>query len=243
MFKRLTTDTLNWIIIIGMILFVIEVSFFHGGFIFSTLFSGALVYIGWKKFTQLWGKICFWIGTITLIFSVLNIIAIRFLIVVGLIILIIHYAKSKNEPERIEPIIELDETKENIREIKITPVLDAGLFGDKETSEKAFAWRDINIHGFFGDRVIDLSSTVLPDDTSVISIRHMIGNIVIYVPYEVEICIHHSSIFGRVTILGNYHGKLMNQTISYQTENYVHTDRRVKIMTSLLSGDIEVKRI
>lgn len=116
------------------------------------------------------------------------------------------------------------------------------MFGDQSTTEHAYYWQDINIHGAFGDRVIDLSNTVLPEDTAVISIRHLIGNIEIHVPYEVGVSIHHSSIFGRAHILGE-HRNLMNQSLSYQTEGYTATYPRVKIITSLLSGDIEVKRI
>lgn len=91
--------------------------------------------------------------------------------------------------------------------------------------------------------LLDLSNTVLPNDTAVISIRHVIGNIEIYVPYEVEVSIHHSSVFGKAHILGKHHLKLMNKSIHYQTANYDTAYPRVKIITSLFSGDIEVKRI
>lgn len=243
MFKRLTTETLNWIIIIGVILFVIEISFFHGGLIFSALFSALLIYIGWKKFTKLWGKIVFWIGIISILFSILNMMAVRFFIIAGIVLFIVHYMKSKKEADRIKPIVEAQMSEEPLTEIQVTPLFDSRLFDDQATVDRAYAWRDVNIHGIFGDRIIDLSNTVLPDDTVVISIRHVIGNIKIYVPYEVEVCIHHSSIFGRATILGKYHEKLMNETLSYQTENYRDAGQRIKIITSVLSGDIEVKRI
>jgi len=243
MFKRLTTDTLNWIMIIGVILFIIELTFFHGGAIFWALFSGIFTYIGWKKFAHLWGKILFWTALIGLIMSVLNMMAVRFLILVGIVLFIVHYWKSKKEVDQIEPVVEPYTSGETLEEINITPLFDQRLFGDQETVDHAYAFRDVNIHGFFGDRMIDLSNTVLPDDTAVISIRHVLGNIEIYVPYEVEVCIHHSSVLGRATILGNYHKKLMNQTLSYQTENYDNAHQRVKIITSIISGDIEVKRI
>ena len=102
-----------------------------------------------------------------------------------------------------------------------------------DTEETAYEWQDINIHGGIGDRIIDLSNTVLPEDTAVISIRHLVGNIVIYVPYEVEIMIHHSAIFGRSYILNEYIHNLMNQIISYKTKNYDTTYPRVKIITSI----------
>ncbi|OZU88714.1 hypothetical protein CIL03_10525 [Virgibacillus indicus] len=243
MFKRLNTDTLNWILIIGVILFIIELTFFHGGMIASALFSGVFIYVGWKKFNRLWGKIVFWLGVVGAVFAILNMLAVRFLIIAAIVLFIVNYSKSKKEAEMITP--GLPNAQEIITDpvMKVKPLFDHRIFNDQKTEDIAYQWRDVNIHGAFGDRVIDLSNTVLPNDTAVISIRHLVGNIEIYVPYEVEVSIHHSSIFGRAHILGEHNLKLMNQSLIYQTENYDKAMPRVKIITSLLSGDIEVKRI
>ena len=243
MFKRLNTDTLNWILIIGVILFIIELTFFHGGMIASALFSGVFIYVGWKKFDRLWGKVVFWLGVVGAVFAILNMLAVRFLILAAIVLFIINYSKSKKEAETITP--DLPNGQEIITDpmIKVKPLFDHRIFNDQKTEDTAYQWRDVNIHGAFGDRVIDLSNTVLPNDTAVISIRHLVGNIEIYVPYEVEVSIHHSSIFGRAHILGEHNWKLMNQSLIYQTENFDSEMPRVKIITSLLSGDIEVKRI
>ncbi|MED3644592.1 LiaF-related protein [Caldifermentibacillus hisashii] len=60
--------------------------------------------------------------------------------------------------------------------VKIDPLFDHKLFGNQKTEDTAYQWRDINIYGAFGNRIIDLSNTVLPQDTAVISIRHIIRN-------------------------------------------------------------------
>lgn len=243
MFHRLSTNTLNWILIIGVILFMIEISFFGGGMIITALFCGLFIYVGWKKFYRLWGKIFFWIGTIGLVIAVFNMIAIRFLIIAGIILFVINYSKTKKEPDHIQPRITSEERVNNETVIKTKPLFDHRIFGEQETPNQAYQWQDINIHGAFGERIIDLSNTVLPDDTAVISIRHLVGNIEIFIPYEVEVSIHHSSVFGRAHIFGAYHRKLMNQSLLYKTENYESGHPRVKVITTLLSGDIEVKRI
>ncbi|WP_077327936.1 cell wall-active antibiotics response protein LiaF [Virgibacillus siamensis] len=243
MFHRLSTDTLNWIFIIGVILFVIEIAFFHGGMIVSALFSGFFIYIGWKHFTKLWGKIFFWLGLISLVFSVLNMLAVRFLIVAAIVLFLVNYSKSKQESDIIKPSLPGPDIVNEQPTVQITPLFGHKLFGDQQTTDTVYQWRDVNIHGAFGDRTIDLSNTVLPNDTAVISIRHVLGNITIFVPYEVEVSIHHSAVFGRAHILGNHHRKLMNQSLFYQTEQYDHASSRVKIVTSQFSGDIEVKRI
>lgn len=240
---RLSTEYMNWIIIIGVILFLLEFVFFSGGLIFSALFAGILIYLGWKNFRQSWGKILFWIGLIIAIFSILNMIAVRFLILVAIVLFIINYVKTREETSTIKPkfLVHDEENKEFL--YRISPLFQHRFFGTEETAESAYTWRDINIHGGFGDRVIDLSNTVLLDDTAVISIRHILGNIEIYIPYEVEVSIHHSALYGKAMILGNPTEQMLNQTILYQTEGYNLNKPRVKIITSLISGDIEVKRI
>ncbi|MGJ9457543.1 cell wall-active antibiotics response protein LiaF [Oceanobacillus sp. CF4.6] len=242
MFKYLSTDYFNWILIIGVILFIFEIAFFYGGTIIPALFSALFMYIGWKYFHRLWGKILFWISLISLVFAVLNLLAVRFLIIAAVVLFIMNYSKSKKKMEHYEPILPGGEVREETV-IEIDALFKSTFLDDQITDDTAYQWKDINIHGAFGDRVIDLSNTVLPKDTAVISIRHLVGNIVIYVPYEVEVSIHHSSIFGRGHILGNHHLQLMNKSLFYQTANYDTSQQRVKIITSLFSGDIEVKRI
>jgi len=239
MFQRLPTDMVNMILITGIILLVIEVTFFHGGLIFSVFFFSFLIYIGWKRYHRFWAKCFFWIGVISLAITILNMMAVRFIILVGMVLFIIHYYRSKRDPERITPHFTTG-TQEPL--IKVTPFFRGQLFGDQKTSESVYQWQDINIQGGFGNRIIDLSNTVLPDE-AIISIRHLVGNIEIYIPYEVEVSILHSSIMGRAHILGHQEVRLFNQSFHYQTENYQENKPRVKIITSMVSGDIEVKRI
>ncbi|MFA9555966.1 cell wall-active antibiotics response protein LiaF [Evansella sp. AB-rgal1] len=242
MLRRLSTDTINMILLIGIALLFIELFFFNSGLVFTLVFFSLLLYFGLKKYDSTFGKILFWIGVVVLFFTVLNMMAVKFLIIAAIVLFFVQYNKSKKEPEHVEPHIEAHNTTTEEPLVKVKPLFYGKFFGTQKTDEAPYQWRDINIHGGFGDRVIDLSNTVLPDD-SVISIRHFIGNIKIYVPYEVEVTVLHSSVFGRATIFHNQHASLLNQTMTYRTENYDSTTPRVKIVTSVLSGDIEVKRI
>ncbi|WP_330948916.1 cell wall-active antibiotics response protein LiaF [Virgibacillus sp. MG-45] len=243
MFHRLSTDTLNWIIIIGIALFILELAFFHGGMVIPALFSALAIYIGRKHLYEVWGKVVFWLGVIGFVFSVLNMLAVRFLIVAGIVLFVMDYMKTKKEAQQLHPDRTIISEQQEEELIQIKPLFNHRLFGEQSTESEAYKWHDMNIHGGFGDRIIDLSNTVLPEDTAVISIRHFIGNLEIYVPYEVEVSIHHSAVFGRAHIFGQHHWKLMNQSVLYQTEAYASTYPRVKIVTSLFSGDIEVRRI
>lgn len=169
--------------------------------------------------------------------------AVRFIVIIFIILYLLDYSKTKNkrylQPEQsIDPVIVQDEPL-----VKMHPLFTQMLYGDQKAESNAFEWRDINIHGGIGDRVIDLSNAVTLDDTAIISIRHGIGNITIYIPYDTDFMIHHSAVFGRAYILNKQHEQLLNQQLSYQTEYYPNAMTRVKIVTTLISGNIEVKRI
>lgn len=241
----MSTNTVNLSLLIGVVLFIIEIAFFNGGVLWAGAFFGFLLYIGWKRYSSLWGKVFFWIGLIGLIIAILNMIAVRFLIIVFVVLLLIDYLKSTKEPKHIEPVLYLDDTLNVEREplIKTEPLLKQVFYGNERTNQHAYEWNDINIQGGIGDRIIDLNNTVLPNDTAVISIRHFVGNITIYIPYETEFMIHHSAVFGRAYILNEKHHQLMNQILSYKTENFDTSIPRVKIITSIISGNVEVKRI
>lgn len=243
-FNQLSTDTINKILIIVVILLIVELFFSNEGLIFTVVISSLLTYVGWKRYHKLWAKVVFWIGFLLLVITILNTTAFRFLFIAIIIFFLINYMKSQKSPEKLVPNFQSDSDRIEHHEslVKIEPLLQQRLFGDEKTSEAPYEWRDINIHGGFGDRVIDLSNTVLPEE-AIISIRHFVGNITIYVPYEIEVNILHSSLLGRITIFGNKQDRLLNQTISYRTEGYYINKPRVKIITSIGSGDIEVKRI
>ncbi|ADU31356.1 cell wall-active antibiotics response protein LiaF [Evansella cellulosilytica] len=243
MFQRFSTNTLSLLLLIGVALLFIELFFFNSGLVFTLIFFSFLIFIGRKQYESTFGKILFGFGCIVLFFTVLNMFAFRFLAIALVILFFIHYQKSKEEPEYLSPQFG-DENINALPEpiVKVEPLFQNKFFGNQQTSESPYQWRDINIHGGVGDRVIDLSNTVLPED-AVISIRHIVGNIKIYVPYEVEVHVHHSSLLGRATIFHKRHTKLFNESISYYTEGYGVNTPRVKIVTSVVSGDIEVKRI
>ncbi|UCZ52115.1 cell wall-active antibiotics response protein LiaF [Bacillus shivajii] len=241
MLKHMSTNAFNWIFLVGAFLFVFEVLFLGRGIAFAALLFILFIYFGKKYGGHLVGKLFFWFGVTSLIFTFLSLIAVRFLFIMFVIIFFIQYHKSKEEPERVKP--QFDKTKETAEGlVYVESLFKNRFFGKQKTSQKPYQWRDINVHGGIGDRIIDLSNTVLRED-GVISIRHGIGDIKVYIPYEVEVKIDHSAVFGRATIFQERHESLFNKKLSYVTAGYNDGTPRVKIVTSILSGDIEVKRI
>ncbi|MEK4538030.1 cell wall-active antibiotics response protein LiaF [Peribacillus sp. FSL K6-1552] len=248
MLNKMKTDYMGWIFLIGIVLLILEISFKGGGLFFSLAFSIGLIYLGRKFLKRTIGKILFYIGIISLIITVLNMFVFRFFLIAILIYLLLLYYQSKKNPDWINPVLTnegFDEERINKeRLLKTNYLFQNRLFGHQQTAEHVYEWNSVNVQGGVGDTVIDLSRTILPKDDAVISIRNIVGNITILVPYGIEIRVHHSVIAGRARIFENKpESRVFNQIYSYQTEGFNETDQKVHIITSILVGDLEVKRV
>ncbi|PLT30276.1 cell wall-active antibiotics response protein LiaF [Peribacillus deserti] len=243
MLNKLKTDHINLLIWVPIFLIFVELLFFHSGLIFSLLFSAGLIYVGRKKFNKTFGVILFWFGMFSLVVTIFNMFAAKFLVLAMLIYLFVIYNQSKRKPKKIRPIVlekgpVIEETM-----IKKTPLFQNRFYGTKSTGEHVYEWNDINIQGFIGDTEIDLSYTVLPKGESAIYIRHGVGNIRILVPYDIELSVNHSAFIGSARILDEQEPRIFTQNMIYQTADYDQAAQRVKIFTSLFSGELEVKRV
>lgn len=191
------------------------------------------------------GKILFWMGVFFLFVNIINMLAFRLLIMALLLFYIIQYANKKKEVKSIEPMIKEPEVTFNKKDtiVKEKPMFQNKLFGQQQTPEYVYEWDDVNIQTGIGDTIIDLSNTVLPKGESTIFIRNIIGKITILIPYDVEISVHHSALFGSVQILDINKPSSLNRSIKIQTADYEGALQKVKILTSMIIGDIEVKRV
>ncbi len=158
---------------------------------------------------------------------------------------IIQYFQSKKQPVQVKPTIEEPSRSAEKQGtiIKKHPIFQNVLFGRQQTPDHVYEWNDVNIQTGVGDTTIDLSNTVLPKGESVISIRNFVGNLQILVPYEMEVSVRHAVLYGSTTILEYHETKGLNQSLFYQTADYGDAKQKVKIITSMLVGDLEVKRI
>ncbi|MEH7384463.1 cell wall-active antibiotics response protein LiaF [Bacillus sp. JJ1521] len=243
MFNKIKSDNLNAFILFGIILLIIEITFFNGGVLFSFIISFGCIYIGRKKMPRTFGKILFWFGWISLAFTILGMMTVKFLILAALIYLLIHYFQAKKNPHYIKPEIkEVQQSSAQEPIVKRQPLFKNIIFGQQKTPEYVYEWNDVNIQSGIGDTIIDLSYTVLPKGESVIFIRNVIGNVQVFVPYEVEVKVHHSVLYGGTTIFENRDTKTMNQTLHYQTQEYDNAEHKLKIVTTVGVGDLEVKR-
>jgi lia operon protein LiaF len=236
-------EVISWILLIASVLLLLEAVFNGDGIVFTVLFSAALIYFGRKKMPKRSGKLIFWAGVLILIFSILDLYAFKFLIVAIILYIIVQFYQSKKNPLVISPVLENTEAiLEEDLYVK-EPLLKNMWFGQQQTTDHVYEWNDINIHCGIGDTIVDLSQTILPKGESVIFIRGMIGNITILIPYEIEAAVNHSGIAGNITVFERKDTKMFTQNVSYRTKNYLESDKKIKIMTSLIAGSLEVKRV
>ncbi|WP_223701550.1 cell wall-active antibiotics response protein LiaF [Sutcliffiella deserti] len=241
MLNRKKTDLMSYILIAGFFIFILEILFFDTGLVFFLLFSSVLLYFGKRKWNWLLGKVLFVIGALSIFFTIISSMTFRFLLLAMIVYFFLWFIRSKQNPSFIRPEINsFDKEKIHKREKKW---LTNKLVDSQRTPEHSYTWDDVNIQCGVGDTIIDLSYTVLPKGDSVILIRNIVGNIQILVPYEVDICIQHSVILGSTVILEEEQSQNWNQTMHYQTEDYDQSLQKVKIITSVLVGSLEVKRV
>lgn len=241
---KINSDYLSWIILVGIVVLFVEIAFFNTGVIFSLLVPIGMVYIGRKWMPRTSGKWLFWLGLIFLFINVFSMMTLKFFLLAILIHLLIQFAQSKKDPKQIKP--EFKEPSINLHKetiVKKDPLFSNIFIGQQKTPEQVYEWNDINIQTGIGDTIIDLSYTVIPKGETVIFIRNFIGNVQVLVPYDVEVSVNHSGIVGAAKILEFKESKLFNQSLQLQTPGYEKSGQRIKILTSLLVGDIEVNRV
>jgi lia operon protein LiaF len=244
MLKKITSEYISWIILIGAVILLVEVAFVNQGIIFSLFISIIMVYLGRKSMPKKMGKLLFGGGILILIINIFHMITFRFLVLAIFIHFVIQYAQSKRTPNIVSPVVsEPTENKPREQVIQRKPLFRNIFFGQQRTPDHVYEWNDINIQSGVGDSIIDLSYTVIPKGETVIYIRKFIGNIQIFVPYDYEVSVQHSVLLGTTTVFDFHEAKMLNQVFHLQTPGYEKADQKVKIITSVLLGDIEVKRI
>lgn len=239
---KMNSDITKKAVLFGIVVLLLEVLFFNHGVIFSLLVAIGMIYFGRKKMPRQSGKLLFWLGIIFFVICIFGMMTFKFLLLAILIHFIIQYYQSKKTPQVVQPTIHKEEIIEE-KIIETKPNFENTLFGDRKTPDHVYEWKDINIQSGIGDTTIDLSYTVLPKGETVIFIRKFVGNLQVLIPYDIEVSVHHSSIAGKANVFQYGGDKIFNQSVQYETEGYDKAEQKVKIFTSFIVGDLEVKRV
>lgn len=118
------------------------------------------------------------------------------------------------------------------------------LFSIQTTPFSSYEWEDVHIQGLFGDIQIDVTDTVLPKGTSLISVRQGIGKIKIELPYEIPVRIHYTTLFGEARLFGVHRKRLINEFLHLK-DGYPNPSEygpELIITIATWAGDVEVVR-
>jgi len=244
MFKQLKDNYANWVYVVGGFL-LLEIFVFNPGLIFSLLVSIGMIYISKKSLKGSAGKILFWIGLLFLIVSVLNMVTVKIILFSLLAYYLFQLFQKRNTTDVIKPIIKDKETVTYTEELilKKNPLFTNSFYNRNVTPDHVYEWNDINIQCGITNTTVDLSYTVLPEGETVIMIKNIVGDVKVYIPYDMEVSINHSILFGSYHIFGEAKENVWNQNVSIRTNDFDLAETRVKIFTSFIAGNLEVKRI
>lgn len=87
----------------------------------------------------------------------------------------------------------IDEEKQIYR---TEPYLKNMFVGNVRMMDHIYELEDINVQYGACDVEIDLTTAMIPEGETVIVIRGVVGNIRLYVPYDIELSLNHSVIVG-----------------------------------------------
>ncbi|WP_130859324.1 cell wall-active antibiotics response protein LiaF [Gracilibacillus phocaeensis] len=238
MSKKNNRDVLQVLIIVGAVFLLFEILFIDPGLLFLIALGAVGIYLGRRSFHTMTGKTIFWGGVVFIFIAALNTYVLRLVIFAVVIYFVWHWYQQRQKEAEPEPkYLNIDE--ESLYEDR---VIQTEWFGKYHTTEQGFVWQDLNFQSAIGDVVIDLNNTMLPDDDAVIVIRQLAGKVTIIVPYDVEIILDHTVLFGDIYAFEHEEKNAFNRHIQVQTKGFEISDQRVRIFTQMIAGKFEVKR-
>ena len=210
--------------------------------IFFIAFAIFLIAIGYqqlrrkKSFTA---YILIAIGVIILLYSLFT--SLAFALIFAVLIIYNSYQLFRSSSNKSKLNVNTQPNPlESQAYVQINPYFKNKLIGEYRHFQQSYAIEDINIQTGFGDVQINLSDTIIPQGETVILIRGMIGNIYLNVPPDIGMSVQMSLLCGKMNLLKDSK-TAFNVTQKYQSIDYKNSSRKIKIVISLLVGDIEVK--
>ncbi|AOV08988.1 cell wall-active antibiotics response protein LiaF [Sporosarcina ureilytica] len=231
--RQLDTNKVAFWGLAFLLLVFVESFFFRNGSFIHVLLGAGLIYFGVRRRS----KWLFILGLFFVFIALFNLWSLRLLIFGAIAYILVKLWKGVTTEEIMRPIREFtQETPNGIWKNK--------LFSIQTTPFSSYEWEDVHIQGLFGDIQIDVTDTVLPKGTSLISVRQGIGKIKIELPYEIPVRIHYTTLFGEARLFGVHRKRLINEFLhlkdGYQEKSGHGPELIITIAT--WAGDVEVVR-
>ena len=143
--------------------------------------------------------------------------------------------RSKGQ-KTAKPLEEESAHEEGVAEVK------SSLLGDFFLTEGRFELKNMHIRHGIGDIKIDLSKAMMENKETFIVIHGWVGDIDIFVPYDLDVSVSAAVTIGDLEVLGHKQGGI-NRKITLATRDYGKQTRKVRIVLSLFIGDIDVRYV
>lgn len=237
--KMSKTSLIGWFILIAAIGMALEL-LFNWRLLGPLLIGVYLIYIGIKPGKSKSVKPYLIIGFFLVAITILSSAFFKFFVIAAVVYYLVEHSKLKKMPTKI--IVETVEPQTKPSFKKKRPLFTNRLAGTRRIVNEIFEWDDINIQCGFGDTIIDLGMTMLPPGENVVVIRNFVGDIQLLVPFDAIISVNHSAISGKLKVF-NDETDLLNSNVIYYPDSGETAMRSIKIITNVMIGDVEVKRI
>jgi len=225
--NRFTTKQLITVFLIMLLIVFVELTVFNNGGAFFLLLGAFFLYRSFAKGK----KVYFWIGASFILVAIITIWSLRFFVVCVLIYILYKQATNHQKEVKVEA-----------RHFELGTVQKNDLVLPSSMPMEHYKWQDIQIQNFLGDYTIDVTETILPAGTSVITIRQGIGKVTIILPYEVPFKLQYSTLIGEAKLLHHTPKRLWNERITFEDGDVTNAKRKLVIHIATWLGDVEVIR-
>lgn len=224
-----------FIVLIGIMIFLSSLNIHTAvaRFILPLVFTGIGLHF-YKKNRRVVGAVFF--GIAIILFLNINIFAL--FIAAVLIYYGYRMLNKKDKSKQTEGSVNSNNTHKmnDIGDTKIR----RSLIGEYHLLNQRFELEDLTISHGIGDVKIDLTKAIISEGETVIVINGWIGDIDIYVPYDLDVAVHANVTIGDLEVLGDRQSGI-SRSLMTKTETYTTSSKKVKLVLSLLIGDIDVR--
>ncbi|MNJ52454.1 hypothetical protein D3C77_477890 [compost metagenome] len=120
----------------------------------------------------------------------------------------------------------------------------SGFIGDVHLGQDYFQLRPMNISHFIGDTIIDLTKAQIPYGETKINVSAFIGDVKVFIPEDMDLGITatSSALIGDLKVLSEKRGGFMSN-ITAQSPHYGEAGKQIKLVVSVLVGDVKVNMV
>lgn len=225
-----------WLLTLGF--FALGVSFgtlILQGYVIYALFVLVVFAIGYFIRHHLVGKVIMWLSLLVFVALLFEKIT-SYLALIAWALFVLFLVKSlmTKTQMRVQQLVITNHTSQKHAKIEKTSWFQAQL-----SQDSSYTFEDVHDTSMFGDTVINLTQTILSDNSPIIVLHKGFGDVRILVPLEIGVVLSSHTLYGNVFFeQEDYH--LRNAKLTMYSRNYATATKKLKIVTTVYIGNVEV---